>query len=123
MFRKITAIMLSGLLVWAGLAVEVSAAVIETSEVLTIEARQDRIDQIQSELAREDVQNAFTRLGVDPAQAQQRVASLTDQELVMLEKQLDTLPAGGSFFAVVGVVFVVLLILELVGVTNIFTRA
>lgn len=123
MFKQLTAIMLSGLLVWAGLTAEVSAAIIETSEVLTIEARDDRIDEIQAKLAREDVQTALTQLGVDPAQAQQRVTSLSDQELVMLERELETLPAGGEFFAVVGVVFVVLIILELVGVTNIFTRA
>lgn len=123
MFKQLTAIMLSGLLVWAGLAAEVSAAVIETSEVLTIEARHDRIDEIQTRLAREDVQTALTQLGVDPEQARQRVASLNDQELISLERQLETLPAGGEFFALVGAVFIVLIILELVGVTNIFTRA
>ena len=76
---------------------------------------------IQAQMAREDVQKAMTEMGVDPAEAQLRVASLSDQELLTLEQELETLPAGGSFFAVVGIVFVVLLILELVGVTNIFT--
>ena len=32
------------------------------------------------------------------------------------------LPAGGDVIAVIGVVFLVLLILELVGVTNVFNR-
>jgi hypothetical protein len=34
---------------------------------------------------------------------------------------MEQLPAGGDIIAVVGIVFVVLLVLELVGVTNVFT--
>lgn len=123
MFKKILACVLSGLLVWGGLVSTAAAAIIDTNDMILMETRQSRVDHLQAELAREDVQQAMTKLGVDPVQAQQRVDSLSDEELVMLEQQLDTLPAGGSFFAVVGVVFVILLILELVGVTNIFTKA
>ena len=50
-----------------------------------------------------------------------RVAALSTEELRQLKLQIDELPAGG-LLAVIGVVFVVLLILELVGVTNIFNN-
>lgn len=124
MYRRVIATVLSGLLLWAGLVSQVSAALIDTSDVLAIDARQDRIAAIQAQLAREDIQRAMTEMGVDPLEAQLRVASLTDQELLVLENELDSLPAGGDgFFALVGVVFVVLLILEIVGVTNVFTGA
>ena len=59
-------------------------------------------------------------LGVDPLDAQARVAALTDSELQTLDRQIGELPAGGDVLAVIGVVFIVLLILELVGVINIF---
>jgi hypothetical protein len=62
------------------------------------------------------------RLGVDPAAASERVASLSDEELASVAGKLDALPAGGDFFAVVGIVFVVLLILELTGVIHIFKK-
>ncbi|NND45007.1 MAG: PA2779 family protein [Xanthomonadales bacterium] len=114
---------LACLLIWSGLATQVSAAMIQTQDVLAIDARQERIEAIHGELARDEVQQAMIELGVDPQEAHLRVASMSDQELVQLEQQLDSLPAGGSFFGVVGVVFVVLLILELVGVTNVFTKA
>jgi len=55
-------------------------------------------------------------------QAQARVASLSDLELAQLDGQLDSLPAGGSL-ALVGAVFVVLMILEFTGVIDIFKRA
>ena len=40
----------------------------------------------------------------------------------MLAEDLENLPAGGSVLAVVGIVFIVLLILELVGVIDIFNK-
>lgn len=124
MFKKIVAILLSGALVWGGLATQVSAAMIETGDVLSLDARQDRIATVQAQLARDDVQRAMMELGVDPQEAWHRVASLSDQELLLLEEELDSLPAGGNgFWALLGVVFVILIILELVGAINIFNKA
>jgi hypothetical protein len=45
---------------------------------------------------------------------------MTDVELLALEGNLDKQVAGGDVLAVVGIVFVVLIILELMGVTDIF---
>jgi len=60
-------------------------------------------------------------LGVDPVQAQARVAAMSPAELNRLSAELDKLPAGG-ILALIGAVFVVLLILEITGVTHIFTN-
>jgi hypothetical protein len=52
-----------------------------------------------------------------------RLATLTDRELATLATSMQEAPAGGDgLIAVVGLVFVVLLILELVGVIDIFKR-
>jgi hypothetical protein len=50
------------------------------------------------------------------------VAALTDEELRKLARQVGDAPAGGSALAVIGVVFLVLLILEAVGVIDIFKK-
>jgi hypothetical protein len=55
--------------------------------------------------------------------AQERVRAMTDAELAVLDEQLAEMPYGGDLLAVIGVVFIVLLILELVGVIDIFKRA
>jgi hypothetical protein len=39
----------------------------------------------------------------------------------MLDARIDEMPTGSGVIGIVGAVFVVLLVLELVGVTNIFT--
>jgi hypothetical protein len=47
------------------------------------------------------------------------VAALSDIELQQLAETMETDPAGGVL-ALMGVIFVVLLVLEVTGVTNIF---
>ena len=98
------------------------AGVITTQQALSAEMRAAKETHVRDSLARAEVRSAMERLGVDPADADARIASLSDAELMQLQGELDRLPAGGSALAVIGVVFVVLLILELVGVINIFSR-
>ena len=109
-------------LVCSGFSGVVSASVISTQQALSADARTAMEGDVRSSLARDDVRQAMLRLGADPLQADARVASLSDAELMKLQGQLDRLPAGGDALAVIGVVFIVLLILELTGVTNIFNR-
>lgn len=98
----------------------VTAAPVGTSTLLQQESADAQVTRIRETLAREDVERAMIALGVDPAAARERVASLTPAELTALDGELENLPAGGDFLAVVGIVFIVLIILELTGVINIF---
>jgi|KBSMisStandDraft_5_1062788.scaffolds.fasta_scaffold1095999_2 hypothetical protein len=96
--------------------------VIGTQQYLSAVDREAAIARIDAVLAREEVRGQLEHYGVDAAAAQERVAALTDEELQSLANDLDNLPAGGSLLAVVGIVFIVLLILELVGVIDIFKK-
>ena len=122
MRKKLMAVALSGSLVCAGFSTGVAAAVIDTQQAVTMQAREQRIAAASATLAREDVRSAMIELGVDPQQAQLRVASLSDAELAQLAGQLQQLPAGGSALGLVGAVFLVLLILEITGVVDIFKK-
>lgn len=122
MYKKIVAVLLSASLLLTGLMSSASAAMIDTQSAFAMDSRQARISAIQQGLARADVQQAMIDLGVDPADAAVRVESLSDAELMQLESQIETLPAGGSLLALLGAVFVVLLVLELTGVIDIFKK-
>lgn len=99
------------------------AAVISTEAALAGQQRAESIAHISAVLLREDVSAALVQMGVDPAQAVERVAALTPNELAELQQKLGELPAGGiGVIEVLGVVAVVLIILELLGVTNVFTK-
>ena len=73
-------------------------------------------------LQREDVRAQLVAHGVTVAEAQARLAALSDTDLARVNAQIDKAPAGSSALALVGIVFVVLLILELLGVTHIFSH-
>lgn len=123
MFRKfVLAPVLVVTLTFSGYASVASATVISTQEALSAQQRSAMQSDVKSSMARDDVRQAMLRLGVDPAQADARIAALSDEDLMKVHGQLDRLPAGGDALAVVGIVFIVLLILELTGVTNIFNR-
>lgn len=98
------------------------AAMISTQQTLGTAARQQQLDAVNAWLQRDEVRSQLQALGVAPEQAAERAAVLSDSELQQLSGKIDEQPAGGDGFALLGVVFVVLLILELVGVINIFNR-
>ena len=81
--------------------------------------RGENLARVEAALARADVRQQLEAWGVDAAAASERVAALTDAELSQLAKQIDTAPAGGEILALIGAVFLVLLILDYVGVTKI----
>ena len=78
---------------------------------------------VNAGLAREQVRGQLTALGVDPVAVDARIARLTDSELRSLAERMEQMPAGGDALAVIGIVFVILIILELVGVIDIFKKA
>jgi len=98
------------------------AGLIGTLQAVEAGTRSQDLATVNAALARDQVRNQFVALGVDPAQVESRVAALTDEELRALAGKVAEAPAGGSALAVIGVVFLVLLILEAVGVIDIFKK-
>lgn len=103
-----------------GFAQVAPAGMIGTAHLVDDESRAASLSRIEVLLAREDVGRQLEAFGVDRALVVERLAGLSDAELLQLEGQLDSQVAGGDIIALIGAVFVVLLILELVGVTDIF---
>jgi hypothetical protein len=108
-------------LIFVGAIQGAHGAMIGTQPAISAGDRMDAIDRIEAGLAREAVRDELTALGVDPDEALARIQALSDEEIRALEGRLDALPAGEGVLEVVGIVFLVLLILELVGVTHIFS--
>lgn len=104
------------------LAGGVNAAMVGTQSAVNTDQRATRISEIRDWLAQDRVEEQLVAMGVDPATAGERIAGMTDQEVRMLHGEIEELPAGAGVIEVIGVVFVVLLILELVGVTHIFSQ-
>ena len=97
------------------------AGMIGTEAVVNAAQTQQYRERLQSALNRDDVQTQLLARGVDPAQVQARVDSLTDEEMQNLAANMDQLPAGGdSVLGVLVFIFIVLLVTDILGYTNIF---
>jgi len=107
-------------LVSAGFMQFSHAGMIDTGYMVDSEAREARLARVEVLLASDDVAKQFAALGVDQAMIAARLQGLSDAELLALEGQIDKQLAGGDAIAIIGIVFLVLMILELVGVTDIF---
>lgn len=91
------------------------AALVQTETVLDLNRGQAARDTVKQLLAREDVRSALMAQGIDSMEAQARIDSLADYEVVQLADQLEQLPAGGDGFGlIIGVLVIVILVLVII---------
>jgi hypothetical protein len=122
--RRVALVMAVVLFALTGPMDAARAALITTEQAMTAEAVTSERDRVAAFLARDDVHAQMVALGVDPAEAARRVAGLSDAEVQQIAGHLDRLPAGQSAVgAVLGAalfIFLVLLITDLLGLTDVF---
>ncbi len=100
-----------------------SADLVSSSQALALQEDGRARATVDSYLARQDVAAQLAQLGVDPELARLRAAALSAAELEELAGRIEHAPAGGSsVITVLGITFVVLLVLELLGVIDVFKR-
>ena len=87
------------------------AALVETETMLDMGRGQEARETLKQFMVRKDVKSAIVSQGVDPLEADARLNSLTDAEVIQLADQIDQLPAGGD---VLGLAITVLVIVILV---------
>ncbi|MBT8107710.1 MAG: PA2779 family protein [Gammaproteobacteria bacterium] len=119
-FRACLVRLLSVAMVSAGFAQFSFAGVVGTDYLVEADARTASLTRIETFLARDDVAQQLRAFGVDEANIEARLAGLTSAELQALEGRIHEHTAGGDVLGLIGAVFLVLLILEIVGVTDIF---
>ncbi|MGO2264532.1 PA2779 family protein [Halomonas sp.] len=122
----IAALVITSLPVAAAPAAPQSMDLVSTQSVLAgdrVGADRERINEI---LARADVQDQLLKQGVDLDEVDARVAALSDAEAQQMAQQLDQLTAGagGGVIGALFAVFIILLITDILGLTDVypFTR-
>ena len=102
----------------AGLGLPVRAGMLPTDAANPERAR------VQTFVERSDVQAQLQANGVNPADVKARVARLTDDEAAQLAARIGDMPAGadaaGALIGALLIVFIVLLITDILGVTHVF---
>jgi len=119
--RRLCVLLISASLLSPVIAPAARAAMVATDQAIALDNGSSHLDAARAALAREDVRERMIALGVDPAAVDGRLAALTNAELQTLSARLEEIPAGGSsVLAIIGVVFLVLLLLEYTGTIDIF---
>jgi hypothetical protein len=100
------------------------AKLISTEAVIEVGRAHEARMYVNSVLVREDVTAALISQGIDMSEAKARINSLTESEIVSLADQIETAPAGGSAVGIIVgaavLAFIVLLITDILGYTDIF---
>lgn len=117
--RKVIAIFASFLIMVASMPASF-ADVIGSEEIMSAEQSQYSRQQILSYVDGAAVQQQLVALGVDSEMAKSRIAGMTDAEISTLNAQMNDMPAGGIVGTVV-TVLVVILVLDLLGVTDVYS--
>ena len=97
------------------------ATLITTEQVASNQVSQQNRDSVRAFFEREDVQAQLQARGVSSESAKARVDTMTDSEIAGINGHLDSLPAGGdSILGVIVLVFIILLITDILGLTKVF---
>lgn len=99
------------------------AAMVTTESTIGERALVSR-ENLKTIIAREDVRRILMSNGIDPDEAQARINSLSDSEVISISEKIDNLPAGGNGIGVIVgallIIFLVLLFTDIMGYTDIF---
>lgn len=98
------------------------ADIVDTQTLATQADLQMQRNDVRALMARDDVRSALAGYGVSPADLDARVNNLTQAELLQIQQQLDTLPAGGSAVGLVLSVILIFVLLDILGATDVFPR-
>jgi hypothetical protein len=120
--KRVLVALLSISMVGLGFSQAAGAGIVTTQRYLELQSPPATGDRLNDWLASADVQQQLVAMGVPPAAVEARIAAMTPAERAQLNQRLDEMPAGGDVLVLIGAVFLVLLILELVGVIDIFKK-
>ena len=119
--KKSMTIALSAQLVLATQAVTVAQAeMLGTDAAISKYTALNNRSVLMDELQREDVQAEMIAMGVDPAEAEARLAALSDAEISTILTQMENDSAGADILGTLFTIFVILLVTDLLCLTRFF---
>lgn len=123
--KSIAVLVIIALSTFSIISAPAHAVMVNSAEILKGNQHNLACERINMFLDRSEVQKHLVAWGVSSDEAKVRVACLSDQEIEKISAQIDQLPAGsGALGTVVGaalIIFIVLLITDILGFTDVFT--
>lgn len=115
------ALVLSIMLALSGLLVSgAQAGVISSTDMIAEQHQFESKQSLKSYFDRDDVKQQMVDMGVSPADVDARIDAMTPAELAELNSTLQDAPAGAGLVGVVLTIFIVFVITDVIGATDIF---
>lgn len=96
------------------------AAMVSNSQVIHADQQQNDKAALLQALMRADVQAQLSDMGVDAADITNRINQMTPGELSQLNQKMAELPAGGDALGLIVLIFLVFIITDMLGATDVF---
>ena len=119
LLRRSIAIFLSILLALMPL-LPAQAAMIGNDQIVNQGLSHQTRDGLQRLFEQETAQQQLQAWGVNPDQIKSRIESLTDAELARINQKVNDLQAGGDVLGILLVIFLVFVITDIIGATDVF---
>ena len=100
------------------------AAMVPTEAIIDSNNAEEARDYLKNLIFRNEIRRSLISHGIDPNEAKARVDSLSDSEAIAVADRIENLPAGGDAIGVIVgaalIVFLVLLLTDILGYTDVF---
>ena len=117
--NRILTLVLSLLLLSAPVG-QANAAIIDNSQVINQVQQTIEKSELLQAINRVDVQQQLRSMGVTADDLENRINQMTAEEVAQLNQQINALPAGGDVLGIIVLIFIVFIITDVIGATDIF---
>ena len=100
-------------------SIPAQAAMIGTAQIVGVAGSQV-LDQKVMQQKRDWLQAELVKGGISPADSAQRVSSMSDNQVKQIHQRMDEMPAGAGTAGTILLIFAILAVTDLLGVTDIF---
>ncbi len=99
---------------------QAQAAIIANAQLIDqVQLTNDKNVLLQT-INRVQVQEQLLSMGVTTIELESRINQMTQQEIAQLNQQITELPAGGDVLGIIVLIFIIFVITDVIGATDIF---
>ena len=100
-------------------SIPAQAAMVGTAQIVGVAGGQV-LDQKVMQQKRDWIQAELVKGGISPAESALRVSSMSDNQVMQIHQRMDEMPAGAGAAGTIVLIFAILVVTDLMGVTDIF---
>jgi len=101
------------------LGIPAQAAMVGTGQIVGVAGGQT-LDPVTMQQKRDWIQVQLEVAGISPADSALRVSSMSNEQVIQVHQRIDEMPAGAGTAGTILLVFAILAVTDLMGVTDIF---